>query len=172
VAETARPVETMKSFMDGPSSWRTGAAEPPEMMAALVQRVRTLRASIERSEGYAESTAAVLGNYEERLAEIDAAMRPIQVAAHLRLVSTSLRIRKRAAGACGFLILWWWWWVQVSRQAAQMAHDNIDRAITAANDILAKVVVAREVRASALARPLRRAVSEITGKCMRGSIWW
>jgi hypothetical protein len=69
----------MKSFMDGPSSWRTGAAEPPEMMAALVQRVRTLRASMERSEGYAESTAAVLGNYEERLAEIDAAMRPIQV---------------------------------------------------------------------------------------------
>jgi hypothetical protein len=34
-----------------------------------------------------------------------------------------------------------------------MAHDNIDRAITAANDILAQVVVAREVRASALLAP-------------------
>jgi hypothetical protein len=47
--------------------------------------------------------------------------------------------------------------VQVSRQAAQRAHDNIDRAIRAANDILAQVVTAREVRASAsaLLAPLR-----------------
>ncbi|KAM0832095.1 hypothetical protein ACQ4PT_065115 [Festuca glaucescens] len=109
----------MKGFMGGWSSGRTGVAEPPEVMEALVQRVRTLRASIESSEGYAESTAAVLGSYEQRIADIDAAMRPIQV----------------------------------SRQAAQRAHDNIDRAIRAANDILAQVVTAREVRASALLSP-------------------
>ncbi|KAM0869859.1 hypothetical protein ACQ4PT_040394 [Festuca glaucescens] len=105
--------------MDGWSSGRTGAAEPPEMMEALVQRVRKLRASIESSEGYAESTAAVLGSYEQRLSDIDAAMRPIQV----------------------------------SRQAAQRAHDNIDRAIRAANAILAQVVTAREAEATILKGP-------------------
>ncbi|KAM0905284.1 hypothetical protein ACQ4PT_017468 [Festuca glaucescens] len=105
--------------MDGWSSGRTGTAEPPEMMEALVQRVRKLRASIESSEGYAESTAAVLGSYEQRLSDIDAAMRPIQV----------------------------------SRQAAQRAHDNIDRAIRAANDILAQVVTAREAEATILKGP-------------------
>ncbi|KAM0869858.1 hypothetical protein ACQ4PT_040394 [Festuca glaucescens] len=109
----------MKGFMDGWSSGRTGAAEPPEMMEALVQRVRKLRASIESSEGYAESTAAVLGSYEQRLSDIDAAMRPIQV----------------------------------SRQAAQRAHDNIDRAIRAANAILAQVVTAREAEATILKGP-------------------
>ncbi|KAM0905287.1 hypothetical protein ACQ4PT_017468 [Festuca glaucescens] len=109
----------MKGFMDGWSSGRTGTAEPPEMMEALVQRVRKLRASIESSEGYAESTAAVLGSYEQRLSDIDAAMRPIQV----------------------------------SRQAAQRAHDNIDRAIRAANDILAQVVTAREAEATILKGP-------------------
>ncbi|KAM0905283.1 hypothetical protein ACQ4PT_017468 [Festuca glaucescens] len=88
-------------------------------MEALVQRVRKLRASIESSEGYAESTAAVLGSYEQRLSDIDAAMRPIQV----------------------------------SRQAAQRAHDNIDRAIRAANDILAQVVTAREAEATILKGP-------------------
>ncbi|XP_047052613.1 exocyst complex component EXO70A1-like [Lolium rigidum] len=88
-------------------------------MEALVQRVRTLRASIESSEGCAESTAAVLGSYEQRLSDIDAAMRPIQV----------------------------------SRQAAQRAHDNIDRAIRAANDILAQVVTAREAEATILKGP-------------------
>ncbi|KAM0869861.1 hypothetical protein ACQ4PT_040394 [Festuca glaucescens] len=88
-------------------------------MEALVQRVRKLRASIESSEGYAESTAAVLGSYEQRLSDIDAAMRPIQV----------------------------------SRQAAQRAHDNIDRAIRAANAILAQVVTAREAEATILKGP-------------------
>uniref|UniRef100_A0ACD5YCF0 Uncharacterized protein n=1 Tax=Avena sativa TaxID=4498 RepID=A0ACD5YCF0_AVESA len=43
--------------------------------------------------------------------------------------------------------------IQVSRQAAQMAHDNIDRAIKAANDILAQVVIAREAEATILKGP-------------------
>jgi uncharacterized protein len=81
----------MKGFMGGWSSGRAGAAEPPEVMEALVQRVRTLRASIESSEGCAESTAAVLGSYAQRLADIDAAMRPIQVVSRPVPISASSR---------------------------------------------------------------------------------
>jgi hypothetical protein len=101
----------MKGFMGG---WSSGRAEPPEVMEALVQRVRTLRASIESSEGCAESTAAVLGSYEQRIA----------------------------------------------------------------NDILAQVVTAREVRVSALLAPLRFCVGcsrhavRLPEKNMRDSVRW
>ena len=126
------------------------------MMEALAQRVRALRASLESSEENTGSAVAVLGSFEHRLSEIEAAMRPVQVislasiSASSRATSLRLRIRGRApcrgsvAGVSDFGVV-----VQVRRQAAQMASDNIDRAIKSANDILAQVVIAREVRASA-----------------------
>ena len=141
--------------MEGSSSGRMGAAEPPEMMAALAQRVRALRAALESSEGETQSTAAVLGSFQQRLSEIEAALRPVQVISPLAPIPLGIDRRLfeleggRAVSDFGVV-------VQVRRQAAQMAHHNIDRAIKSANDILAQVVIAREVRACIFsARPLR-----------------
>ncbi|CAM0950081.1 unnamed protein product [Alopecurus aequalis] len=102
--------------MEGSSSGRRGAEAPQEMMEALAQRVRTLRASLESSERDTESRVAVLDSFQHRLSEIEAAF-------------------------------------QVRRQAAQMTHDNIDRAINSANDILAQVIIAREAEATILKGP-------------------